>query len=271
MIRKALATAVVCAAAAARAASPQTEALAAASLAESAAPVPFGVGERAVYKVTFGVFKEVGEAVVQVAGLDTIRGHPVYHLRFTLKGGIPLAHIDDKQESWLDVRDLYSHRFKQDIKEVRYKRLRTLDFFPEEGVTRWLERQRTDSLAVKDPLDDISFMYWARTLELEVGGNYVFNRYFAASGNPVSVHVVRRDTVTVPMGTFRTIVLRPTIRTKGLFSEGGAAELYLTDDARRMPVFMTVWLSIGTLKLHLKDYDPGVPLAARHFRGDARS
>jgi hypothetical protein len=249
----------------------QAGTLAVLTLAESAAPVPFGPGERATYRVTYGLFGTVGEGTVQVAGVDTVRGHPVYHLSFALKGGIPLARVDDKQESWLDVRDLYSHRFKQDIKEVKYKRLRTLDFFPEEGVYRWLERERTDTLAVKDPLDDISFMYWARTLRLEVGETYTFHRYFKESGNPVSVKVLRRDSVKVPAGTFRTIVLEPRIRTDGLFSEGGKAELHLTDDDRRMLVYMSVKLSIGTLKLHLKEYEPGTPLSSRRFSTGGRS
>ena len=265
MILKALTAAALFAVAATGAASPQAGSLAALSLAESAAPVPFGPGERATYRVTYGLFGGVGEGTVEVSGIDTIRGHPVYHLRFVLKGGIPLAHVDDKQESWLDVRDLYAHRFKQDIKEVKYKRLRTLDFFPEEGVYRWLERERTDTLAVPNPLDDISFMYWVRTIDLQVGQTYTFNRYFKESGNPVSVRVLRRDTVKVPFGTFPTIVLQPRIRTDGLFSEGGEAELHFSDDDRRMLVFMSVKLSIGTLKLHLKDYEPGTPLSSRRF------
>lgn len=255
---------VLVAAAGASGTAAQTDALAA-TLAQLAAPVPFGPGERATFRVTYGVFGGVGEGTVEVAGIDTVRGHPSYRLRFALKGGIPLAHVDDKQESWLDVRDLYSHRFKQDINEVRYKRKRTLDFFPDEGVYRWLERQRTDTLAVKNPLDDISFMYWVRTLELEVGESYTFNRYFKEEGNPVQVRVLRRDSVKVPAGTFKTIVLRPTIQTDGLFSEGGEAELHFSDDDRRMLVFMSVKLSIGTLKLHLKEYRPGTQVSSTRF------
>lgn len=249
----------------------QTPVLPASDLVSSAVPVPFGPGERATFRVTYGMFGTVGEGSVEVAGIDTIRGFPTYHLKFKLKGGIRFAHVDDKQESWLDVNQLYSHRFKQDIREVRYRRLRTLDFFPQEGVYRWLERGgRVDTLASRLPLDDISFMYWARTLELQVGRSYTFNRYFKESGNPVSVKVLRRDSVTVPAGRFRTLVLKPSIRTEGLFSEGGEAELHFSDDDRRMLVYMSVKLSIGTLKLHLKDYQPGTQLSARRFTAPTR-
>lgn len=229
------------------------------------APVPFGPGEKATYRVTYGVLGTVGRGTVEVAGIDTVRGHPTYHLVFKLKGGIPLAKVDDTQESWLDVHGLFSHRFKQDIDEVNYERLRTLDFFPEEKVWRWLERERSGPLASDQPLDDVSFMYFARTLPLEVGKTYTFNRYYKDEGNPVSVRVLRRDSVKVDAGTFRTIVLKPTIKTDGLFSEGGQAELHFTDDDRRMLVFMSVKMSIGHLKLHLKSYQPGTQISARRF------
>jgi hypothetical protein len=230
--------------------------------APSIASVPFGPGEKATYRVTYGVLGTVGRGTVEVAGIDTVRGHPTYHLVFKLKGGIPLAKVDDTQESWLDVHGLFSHRFKQDIDEVNYERLRTLDFFPEEKVWRWLERERSGPLATDEPLDDVSFMYFARTLPLEIGKTYMLDRYYKDEGNPVTVKVLRRQTIKVPAGTFQTLVLKPIIRTKGLFAEGGEAELYFSDDERRMLVLMTTKVAkIGTLKLHLESYEPGTPLA----------
>jgi hypothetical protein len=203
---------------------------------------------------------------VEVAGIDTVRDRPTYHLVFKLKGGVPFASVDDVQESWLDVEHLYSHRFKQDIDEVNYERLRTLDFFPEEKLWRWQEREESGPLATELPLDDISFMYFARTLPLEVGKTYTFERYYKDEGNPVTVKVLRRQTVKVPAGTFRTLVLKPIIRTRGLFAEGGEAELYFSDDERRMLVLMTTKVAkIGTLKLHLEKYQAGMPLSRTAF------
>jgi hypothetical protein len=103
-------------------------------------------------------------------------------------------------------------------------------------------------------------MYWARTIPLEVGRTYTFSRYFKQDGNPVVVKVLRRQTVKVPAGTFSTIVIQPIIKTKGLFSEGGEAELYFSDDSRRMLVMMNTNLSIGSLKLQLQSYEAGEPL-----------
>jgi hypothetical protein len=234
--------------------------------AESAdvASVPFGPGERVVYGVWYGVMGRRGQAVSEVVGMEQVRGRQTYHLNFTLQGGVPLARVNDRQESWLDVGQLYSHRFRQDLHQVRYKRLRTLDFFPRDRVWRQAENQEnTGALATDRPLDEVSFLYWARTLPLEVGRTYEFRRYYKDEGNPVVIQVLRRETVTVPAGTFNTIVVRPLIRTSGLFSDGGEAEVFFSDDERRIIVQVNTKVSFGTMRMQLESYTPGRRLAAR--------
>jgi hypothetical protein len=229
------------------------------------APVPFGVGERMEYKITYGIFGGVGEGALEIAKIDTLRGSPSYHIDLKLKGGVPLARVNDHMQSWLDVSHLHSHRFDQNIDEVKYERHRIIDFLPGLGVWQQTDvlkdsAQTEGSLATDSPLDDISFLYYVRTLPLEVGQTYTLNRYYKNDGNPVVVKVLRKETIQVPAGKFNTIVVRPVIKTRGLFSEGGEAEVYFSDDARRMVVHMKTKLSIGTLKLHLKSYTPGTRL-----------
>lgn len=225
------------------------------------ASVPFGPGERLDYRITYGILGKRGNAATEVVGVEDVRGNRAYHLRFVMKGGALGFGMDDVQESWLDVGRLYSHRFKQDLNQTTYERLRTLDFYPAERVWRRVEKVESGPLASELPLDDVSFLYWARTLPLEVGQTYTFERYFKESGNPVTLKVLRRQTVKVPAGTFHTIVVQPLIRTSGLFSDGGRAEVYFTDDEHRIIVLLKTKMSIGTLQLQLEKYTPGEKLA----------
>jgi len=166
--------------------------------------------------------------------------------------------VDDKYESWIDTDGLFSRRFKQDQKEVRYERHRTYEFFPERKTYRRTDKAETGTIPTDRPLDDISFLYFARTLPLNVGDTYTLNRYFKEDGNPVVLRVLRRETIRVPAGTFRTIVVRPVIRTKGLFSEGGEAEVYFSDDARKVPVQIRSKVPVvGSLTMHLTEYAAG--------------
>ncbi len=230
--------------------------------------MPFGPGERLGYKVKLGILGTVGKGAMEVVGLDTIRGHPTYHLRFDLQGGVLFAKVDDRLQSWLDVSRLFARRFEQDQKEVNFKRHRIFDFLPEQGRYVRVDREGEGELATTEPLDDVSFLYFARTLPLEVGKTYTLHRYYKADGNPVTIQVLRKETVTVPAGTFETIVVRPIIQTDGLFGEGGEAEVYFTDDAQRLLVQMKSKIPvIGHLSLHLESYTPGVKLSATRPRG----
>jgi hypothetical protein len=238
----------------------------------AALPVPFGPGEKLGFKITLGPFGQVGRGTMEIDHVEIVHGHPTYDIRFQIKGGIPFARVDDRMESWLDVTQLISRRFHQDTKEVRYERHRKFDFFPEEK--RWVrtDNAETGELPTDRPLDDVSFLYYVRTLPLEVGKTYTLDRYFQPNGNPVVVKVLRKDTVTVPAGTFRTIVVQPVIQTKGLFGKGGRAEVFFSDDERRLVVLLKSSVPIiGSLNMHLESYRKGEPISPTAFSATSTS
>lgn len=225
----------------------------------SAAAVPFGPGEALTYKVMLGIFT-IGESSMQIPAIEPTRGIPSYHVEWRIKGGIPFFQVDTKFQSWIDIERLLSLRFIQDQHEGNHTRFREYQFFPEQRLWKRADNNEEGPLATPLPLDDLSFIYFARSLKLEVGKQYRFDRYFKESGNPVIVKVLRRDQRVVPAGTFKTIVVQPIIRTKGLFSEGGQAELHLTDDPRRLLVYLKTEMPGISLTLHLKSIRKGVPI-----------
>lgn len=233
---------------------------AATQLPQDAAPadrLPFSVGERADYQVKLGVVS-VGSGFVEVAGTEIIGGARTLHTRMQVSGSLGIARVNDRYESWIDTNGMFSRRFIQNIHEVRYRRNRSYEFDPARRTYRRLDKDETGPIASDRPLDDLSFMYYARTLPLEVGDQYTLNRYFKESGNPVVLRVVRKETVQVPAGRFNTVVVQPTIRSGGLFGEGGRAEIYFSDDERRIPVLIKSRVPVvGSLTMALRSYRPG--------------
>ena len=226
----------------------------------SAVPVPFGPGEVLTYKVKLGIFA-IGESSMQVSAIEPTRGIPTYAVEWRIKGGIPFYKVDTRFQSWIDIERLTSLRFIQDQHEGSYTRFREFQFFPEQALWKRVDNDEQGALASPLPLDDLSFIYFARSLDLRVGKEYRFDRYFKESGNPVIIKVLRRDERVVPAGTFKTIVVQPIIRTKGLFSEGGKAELHLSDDPRRILVYLKTEIpGIISLTLHLESIRYGVPI-----------
>jgi hypothetical protein len=217
--------------------------------------VPFDKGEKLTFDVRFGGIK-VGTGRMEVMGTTDVRGREAWHTRFTVKGGIPFYKVNDRLESWIDTRTFESLRFVQDLQEGRRDKERFYEIYPERS-TYTEKGEVEDAASVDDPLDDGAFMYFVRTIPLEVGKTYEFNRYFRPDRNPVQIRVLRKEKVKVPAGTYETIVIQPVIKSKGIFSEKGHAEMWLTDDPRRLLVQMKTDLSIGSLSLYLRGYVPG--------------
>lgn len=222
------------------------------------ASVPWRVGERAAYDVKFGPLK-VGSGSIEVLGTETVRGREAYHMRFSVKGGTLFYKVNDLFESWLDTSTLYSLRYREDKDEGTREQERTFEIFPDRAV--YVETNKAEQPSVHNPVDDGSFIYFLRTVPLEVGKTYEFNNYFRPDRNPVRLQVMRREKVTVPAGTFDAIVVRPTIKTKGIFSENGRAEVWFSDDSSRVMLQMKSKLSFGSLNLYLKSYRATKPPA----------
>ena len=217
---------------------------------------PFAPGEVLTYNVHFGSLK-VGTGAMEVRAIENVRGRAAYHTVFTAKGGIPLIKVDDRFESWFSTDDLSSLRFYQDLDEGFKEAERRYDIFPERAAFDDLTDNDGEQKSVSNPLDDGSFLYFIRTVPLTVGQTYTFERYFKPDRNPVTIRVLRKEKVTVPAGTYDAIVVQPQIKTNGIFSEGGHAEVWLSDDDRRIVLQMKSQLKFGSLNLYLTSAKSG--------------
>ena len=221
----------------------------------NAAAVPYAVGEELTYKASLGGIS-AGKARMRVDGIEIVRGRPAYHVVFSVDGGIPFFRVHDRYESWIDVETLASLRHRQEISEGRYKRKTTYEIYPERAEYQ----KEGDSVraSVANPLDDGSFIYAVRTAGIQVGETRSDDRYFRPDKNPVVLTGLRQETITVDAGTFPTTVIRPTIRTSGIFSDDGQAQVWFTDDENRYPVQVKAKFAKFSLRLELQSVTAGM-------------
>lgn len=211
--------------------------------------LPFKVGERMTYQAKVN-FLNAGSASMSVEDVESIRGHPTFHTIFDVRGRVLFFHVNDHYESWFDTTTIVSLHHTQSIDETNRKDERKYDFYPDRKV---YVRNGQENPSVAEPLDEGSFIYFMRTLKLEVGKTYEFNRYYHPDRNPVVIKVLRRERITVPAGDFDALVVQPIIKSRGLFSEGGQALVWFADDSTRTLLRLKSKLPFGTLYLELKD------------------
>jgi hypothetical protein len=214
--------------------------------------VPFPIGERLTYGAKYGIFS-VGTAVMEVVGIDTVRGIEAVHIQFRISGGALWYHLDQTIESWVGRHDFQSRRFRSVQDERDRHRERTYEIYPDSGFYREVGRDTTFA-TVAQPLDDAAFLYWIRTVPLEVGKRYEYARYFRPDRNPVIIEVLRRERVGVAGKKWDAIVVRPKIpQGRGIFAEKSETRIWLSDDARRIVLAIQSNFSFGQVTLKLKE------------------
>lgn len=212
---------------------------------------PWTVGEKLTYSAKLGLLS-LGEGTLEVAGVDTVRGEASFRFRFRLIGRNIIYSLDDVLESHVGVRDLNSRRFIQDFVENNKPSHRRYEIYPDSGFFREEGRPGTQP-APAAPLDDAAFFYFVRVTELKVGKKYSYDRYFRKEKNPVTIEVTKREKLALPGGReVDCLVLHPVIDTKGMFSKRSDTRIWLTDDARRLPVQIRSKFPFGTITLRMK-------------------
>jgi len=149
-----------------------------------AARTPFGPGEHLVYNVKVGIFN-VGQGHLTVEGTDWVRGRPTYRAVLGLDGSALFFSMSDKHTSYFDVHTLQSWRFVQDL-NGSYTSFRHYEFYPDRDLWDREDNDEFGPMATDFPIDDVSILYFVRTLPLEVGDHYTFDTYsyFKEEGTP---------------------------------------------------------------------------------------
>lgn len=233
-------------------AAPPVTTAAAGPAADAAPKLP--VGEELRYSGRFGIFGEVGEGRMTVVNGETVRGREVVRLDFDFEGRAMLRSIVDRTTSWVEPGAGAALRYHKSERHPLGSRQEEVEIFPDEG--RWEARHdgADGSLPTARPLDELSFIYLVRGLDLEQGDVARIERHFDSHRNPVEVEHLGSDTITVPAGEFPVDVLEMRVRDEERFNGGGNIVLYLARDEARTPVRIETKQSrIGTLVLSLEE------------------
>ncbi len=215
--------------------------------------VPFPVGERMTYQARYGLFN-VGQATLEVAGLDTVRGTETVRLRFHLKGSALWYELDQSLESWVGREDFRSRRYRRQTLENQKERLNQFEIYPDSGFFREVGRDTTFA-TIAEPLDDAAFFYWIRTTPLAVKNKYEYHRYFRPDRNPVILEVLKREKISVANKKWNAFVVRVVIpHGRGIFAERSDTRLWISDDPQRVVLALQSTFSFGTVTLKLKEY-----------------
>ena len=222
---------------------------------EPAAGAPFAPGEVLTYRAVSGRFGPFGTGAMRVMGPVDIRGEPALELAFDFRGRLGVFHVEDRTRSWIGVDHLRSLRYAKAERSPLGSHREEVEIYPDEG--RWIDAAgRSGETECEHPLDELSFLYYIRSLPLPDGAEYTLVHHFDPGRNPVSLKVLGRERTRVPAGEFETVVVEMRVRDERV----SAVRLFLTDDPSRIPVRIessAPW--IGSTRLLLIGVDGANP------------
>jgi hypothetical protein len=221
------------------------------------APVPFSAGEELRFELRW-MGLPAGSASMAIRGPLRREGRDVYHI-MTIAQSSPFFSVfypvRDVGESYVDVHGLYPWYFQLDQREGRHIVQRTVTFDRHRGVAVYTKNQEParEIEVPPDVQDSLSSFYVLRTLPLRVGEATSLKTFANGRTYDVEVQVLRRDRVEVYWGPTEALVIRPILRFQEILRQKGDVLIWLTDDARRLPVRMTTAIKVGTIEAMLVD------------------
>jgi hypothetical protein len=228
----------------------------------------FGVGETILYVIKYGMVS-AGRATMEVISMDTVNGRPAFHLMSRARTSKPMDvvfKVRDQNESWVDAESLCSLRFSQVIREGLYrKEVRTEFDHPGGRFIYWKRRkgkEKTEEGGVPAFVQDVlSSLYFIRTRDLRVGTDISLDANSGANTWPLVVHVNEIETIKVPAGKFECFHLEPILAGEGIFQQKGRLEVWVTNDARKIPVLLRSRVMVGAFDAEMVQYSPtAIPL-----------
>ncbi|MEP7001034.1 MAG: DUF3108 domain-containing protein, partial [bacterium] len=84
------------------------------------------------------------------------------------------------------------------------------------------------------PLDELSFLFYLRTLPLTTVGAQTVARHYDSSRNPTVVTVIGREDVEVEAGHFHAVIVEMRVRDPRRYKGEGIIRIAMSDDERRL-------------------------------------
>jgi hypothetical protein len=226
-----------------------------------ASPLPFAPGEACVYRGS-GPLGRMGSGTMAVEA-DGAGG--TWLMRFDFRGRLGIVGVENHTRSWFDPGETASVRFTKLERSPISTRRQDVRMDP--ASRRWTGEREAGAMPTTAPLDELSFVYFLRTLRLAEGDSYSFDRHYDTARNPVRVRVIGRGPVRVPAGELPAIEVEMRVRDAHHYDREGVIRIHFTDDTRRIPLRMESQIPVaGRMVLQLEAITPTCGGAAAPVR-----
>lgn len=219
----------------------------------------FGVGEKLRYRVTYG-FMDAGEAILEVKSTTKKgNGREMLHMKGTgrtLGGFNAFFKVNDVYESYVDKQGVFPWLFVRRVDEGGYKLSQDYTFKHDKlKVNNGEGKEFSVPMAIQDM---VSSFYYARTLDfknMKVGDIVEFKCFMDDEIWPLKIKFVGDEVIHIRKGKFNCKKFVPVVQKGRYFECENDVNFWVTDDENRIPILVRAKIPVGTVKLHLVEWE----------------
>jgi hypothetical protein len=160
--------------------------------------------------------------------------------------------VEDRVESLLETGStMLVLNYHLRTREGRHRKDKEVIFRTEAGKAEYIDHLKDEKKEFDIPAeiyDPLSAFYRVRTMDLKVGDSVYVTVFDSKKIWNVEVPVLKKERIKTPVGTFDTIVIKPLMKSEGIFSKRGEIYIWLTDDEKRVPVKLKTKVAVGSIK-----------------------
>ena len=213
------------------------------------------------FEIKWGVFS-VGTANLKVDRIVKFRGEPAYYIVSEAKSNgfcDTFYKVRDLNESWMHAVQMRSLGYSKKLREGGFFRDEWVLYdydkktFLSKRVNKKGEESYTEGTIPGSVQDVLSSLYYIRPMKFKPGDEIILD-VNTRSNWPFVIKVHQREKITVPAGTFDTILVEPVVRQEGIFvQKGKRLRIWMTDDDRHIPILMKVEIVFGNITAYLTE------------------
>lgn len=225
---------------------------------------PFLVGERLVYDIHWAGFK-VGQGIFKSAPGSDLSGRSVLYVSSTATSNELISYffpVKDRIESIMDATGLYSYGITIDQRHGLWQRHKEVLFDQNKHTAVMIYKGKTSRFDVPPKVQDaLSSLYYFRAIpHLENGRSVYINVHEGKKNWRLEVQILGRETFRTVLGMIPTVKVKAIVLFEGILWDKGDFYVWLTDDARRIPVMMRGKIMIGAVTATLTQVESPKPL-----------
>lgn len=212
----------------------------------------FPIPERLEFEISYSgipagrAVQEVTRSGDEIHIVSTARSAAWLKIFFPVDDRIESVLVPDSYEHPLGVPRLYRERIREG--NTRFQKDAGFDRKNLEVTTRdLLKKSETTQKITARTYDTLSSFYYFRSVALLPGKSSFIDIFDCKKLWNTEVQVLRREEIETPLGRFKTVVIKPILKSEGIFARTGDMFIWLTDDERRIPVLMKSKVKIGSI------------------------